>query len=134
MVEVIEHCGGTIGVDQQVVTAQLNTISLSRLTASNVQYARAVAQAKETYLSCAFLLMADRFQYEKLVENLENDFMQGRDNYPCTLTSAYLYIVNWKQNPQYLLRMIEGPTEALAFVNAGNHNQDQAKDKSGVQC
>ena len=58
--------------------------------------------------------------------------MQRRDNYPCTLTSAYLYIVNWKQNPQHLLQMIEGPTEALAFVNAGNHNQ--AKDKSGVQC
>jgi len=32
--------------------------------------------AKEQYLACTFILGADRKQYNRLLENLENDFTQ----------------------------------------------------------
>jgi hypothetical protein len=45
--------------------------------------------AIEEYLAIAFLMGADRNRYGKLIEDLENAFTQGQDNYPRTVTGAY---------------------------------------------
>jgi hypothetical protein len=56
--------------------------------------------AMERVHACAFLLGSDRIRYGKLLEDLENDYTQGRDNYPSTLQHAYSLIVHWKQDPR----------------------------------
>lgn len=51
---------------------------------------------KEQYLRYVFLRADDKFRYGKLLEDLENKFTQGMDNYPknSPLISTYLYTVN----------------------------------------
>jgi hypothetical protein len=45
-------------------------------------------------MACAFLVGSDRDRYGKLVEDLENDHIQGSDKYPKTLTDAYSLLVH----------------------------------------
>jgi hypothetical protein len=97
--DVIEHCwGGSIGVEPVLVDMTLTGFGLATTSASGEQMATAGNLAQQRYLACAFLLGSDRCRYGKLLENLENDFLQGRDNYPPeNLTSACNLLVNWKQ-------------------------------------
>ena len=60
-------------------------------------------------MAVAFLLGADCLQYGKLVENMENDYLQGRNNYPTTLSAAYHLLINWKQDPRLLGLHKAGP-------------------------
>jgi len=59
-----------------------------------------------------------RDRYGKLVEDLENDHIQGSDKYPKTLTDAYSLLVHWKQSPKNLMRALGGNNDGLAFTNA----------------
>ncbi len=45
----------------------------------------------------AFLLGCDRSQYGRLIEDLENNFLQGCNHYPGTVAKAYNLHTNWKQ-------------------------------------
>ena len=38
--------------------------------------------AQEIYLSCAFVINSDLKRYGRLIEELENDYTKGNDNYP----------------------------------------------------
>ena len=38
--------------------------------------------AREIYLSCAFVINYDLKRYGRLIEELENDYTKGNDNYP----------------------------------------------------
>ena len=69
-------------------------------TMTEAQTKEVQAESCEQYLAVAFLLSANRTQYGKLIEDLENDYLQGRNNYPTTVTSAYHLITNWKQDPR----------------------------------
>ena len=48
---------------------------------------------------------SDRRRFGRLLENLENDFTAGNDNYPKTLTDAYNMLLEWKDDPRLLMRM-----------------------------
>ncbi len=97
--------------------------------------------SKDAYLACAFLLEADRNRYGKLIEDLENDYIQGQDCYPKTVTAGYNLLVHWKQNPQNLMRVL-GTTggNGVAFANRGDEdataltNVGGKRDKSGITC
>jgi hypothetical protein len=42
------------------------------------------------------LVRVDRDRYGKLLEEIENDFLKGHDNYPKTPTKAYNLLVNYQ--------------------------------------
>jgi hypothetical protein len=77
-VEVIEHCGGDLGTETGLIEAMLATASvpITRATGSPDVLKAAKKYAKEQYLACTFILGADCKRYGRLLENLENDFMQ----------------------------------------------------------
>ena len=54
-------------------------------------------EAKDLSLAMSFLAKADRNRYGQKIEDLENDFSQGQDNYPKTVSAAYSLLINWKQ-------------------------------------
>lgn len=118
-VEVIEHCGGTIGIDPGLVdiTMTAATPVMTRATATPTQLLAAENYTKEEYLACSFLMGADRHRYGKLLEDLENDFTQRRDNYPKTLVDAYNLLVHWKQDPRNLMRVLGTSSDGVAFAN-----------------
>jgi siderophore synthetase component len=116
---VIEHCGGTIGLDPGLVDATMRSTKpmMTRDTATAEQLLAAEKYTKEQYLACAFLMGLDRHGYGKLIEDLENDFTQRRNNYPKTLVDAYNLLVHWKQDPWNLMRVLGTNNDGVAFAN-----------------
>jgi hypothetical protein len=141
-IEVIEHCGGSIGTDTGLVDEVLTTAqptALTRTSATEDELRLAEQYTKERYLACAFLMGSDRHRYGKLVEDLENDFTQGRDNYPKTLVDAYNLLVHWKQDPRNLMRVLGTSNDGVAFTNVGDDEEEstngrQIPDKARITC
>jgi hypothetical protein len=95
---VIEHCGGSIGQEPGLVRKVLEDKGLIAKAATQEQIREAQVSAQEVYLAAAFILGSGRKRYRKLLEDLENDYTQGQDNFPKTVTAAYSRLTNWKQN------------------------------------
>lgn len=116
-VEVIEHCGGDIGIDRSLVDEMLG--GRDRSIASTEIIVDAELQAKEKYLACAFVLGADKSRYGRLIEDLENLYTQGTDKFPKSMTDAYNLLVNWKQNPLNYMRVVDSVSDGAMFVTDG---------------
>jgi Zinc knuckle len=109
-VDVLKHVGAVIGPDTSIVNfiADGNTVN---------SFHRASATTE--YLAVAFMLGADRTRYGKLIEDLENSYLQGQSNYPKTVTEAYNVLSNWKQDPRNFVRMGKTGTEGVVFNTNG---------------
>jgi hypothetical protein len=68
---------------------------------------------------------SDRVCYGKLIKDLENNFIQGVDNYPPTLQQAYTLLVHWKQDPRNMVRLMGGVNNSIAFTNVGGNGAPQ---------
>ena len=61
-------------------------------------------KAQEIYLACAFVLNSDLRRYGRLIEELENDYTKGNDNYTRNMVKAYQLLNEYKQwNPRVTL-------------------------------
>ena len=105
-VEVIEHSGGTIAGHDPGLESMVAAKKGYHTTMTEAQTKEVQAESRERYLAVAFLLSANCTQYVKLIEDLENNYLQGRNNYPTTVTSAYHLITNWKQDPRNVMRSL----------------------------
>jgi hypothetical protein len=65
-------------------------------TAIPTQKIDATKATKYKCLAVAFMSVADKKIYGKLLEELENDYTRGINNYPTTIPSAYNLLVNYK--------------------------------------
>ena len=45
--------------------------------------------AQEIYLACTFVINSDLRRYGSLIEELENDYTKGNDNYPRNMVKTY---------------------------------------------
>ena len=50
------------------------------------------AAAREIYLLCSFVVASDPKRYGRLVEEMENDYTKGNNNYPTNIVIAYQLI------------------------------------------
>jgi Reverse transcriptase (RNA-dependent DNA polymerase) len=124
LVEVVEHCGGSFlesGMAEVVLgdrrAADMNTDDMKK--------------ARELYLATAFILASDRSRYSKLIEDLENNYIQGVNRYPTTLEDAYNVLMYWKHDTKANGRSVGIETEGVAFVQDGER---RAKDMADVEC
>ena len=69
-------------------------------------------------VACGILVRADRNCYRKLIEEIENDFLKGHDNYPKTPTEAYNLLVNYR-NYVTVNKRNSGQLDQVAFVTNG---------------
>jgi hypothetical protein len=132
-VEVIEYCGGVLGTDTALVDSELDAAGTTRATATAVELQDAENAARERVLACAFLVGSDRTRYGKLLEDLENSYTQGSNNYPATLQSAYSLLVHWKQDPRNITRLIGDTTDGVAFANVaaeGSHGDGTTRNNT----
>ena len=53
--------------------------------------------AREIYPSCAFFINSALKRYGRLIEELENDYKKGNDNYPRNMVKAYQFLNEYKQ-------------------------------------
>ena len=148
MVEVIEHCGGSVGLKPHLIDKALDEQGTSCTGATATELDQAVEVAKDRYLACAFLMSADHNRFRRLVEDLENLFTRGKDQWPWDLASTYSYLLHWKQNVDKMQKALESAQDAVAFLTKGLENKEDehgqlhinhggevvTKDKSKVMC
>ena len=76
--------------------------------------------AREIYLACAIIINSDLRQYGRLIEELENDYTKGNDNYTYNMVKSYQLLNEYKQwNPRSTLTESSG----VAFSQQGNNNK-----------
>ncbi len=151
LVEVLDTIKANIGVEPgiQAMVAKEKNKAVADLTEQDK------SKAREWYLATAFMLGSDRGRYGKLLENLENEFLQGRNSYPRTVTSAFSLLVNYKQDPRNLVLSVGVSNDGVSFANVDGTDDDEdinsnnvvmnnvgakggkikrGKDKSNVKC
>ena len=60
----------------------------------------------------------------RAIENLENYFLLGQNNYPSTVTAAYHLLTNWKQESRDLVRPIGPASDGVSFTNVDDNTTD----------
>ena len=122
IVDVIEHSGGSIANHPGVLTqlAETKRVDIDLLSDENLLKLK--KEAQEQNLAVAFLLRADRVRYGRLLEDLENDFLQGQDRYPKTLTAAFSLLTNWKQASDHANNPT--PNDGVSFLNTDERDQN----------
>ena len=76
--------------------------------------------AREIYLACAFVINSDLRRYERLIEELENDYTKENDNYPRNMVKSYQFLNEYKQwNPRDTVPESSG----VEFSQQGNNNK-----------
>ena len=150
MIDVIQHSGGSIGEYSGGSIGEYSGVEkmiLGKKSKDNLSEAELIdlkEEIKDRSMAVTFLLCANHLQYGKLVENMENDYLQGRNNYPTTVSAAYHPLINWKQDPQLGLRTKVGPiSHEVSFntINGGdsmlpnnNGERGRQKGKANVTC
>ena len=81
-VDVITYSGGEVGTDPKTITMVATEMGLDHETTTKENKLKINAEAKERYLAICFFLGADRQRYGRLLENTENNFLQGSNTYP----------------------------------------------------
>jgi hypothetical protein len=125
----VEQFGGELGVDSGEVKSELalKGIYLHRATDNEMTVASIAARGK--CLAVAFLAGTDKQRYGRLIEELENDYSKGMNNYPVTLTSAYKLILNYR-NYQRPASRVFNDSEAVNFANV----EKWVVDRTKVRC
>jgi hypothetical protein len=114
-IDVIKMIGVHIAPDESVV---------AEVAAGNPVTPAHRVEATERYYAVAFLLGIDRNQYGKLIEDLENSYLQGNNNYPKMVQDAYALLVNWKQDPRNMVQMGGMGGDGVVFTNNGTESEN----------
>lgn len=140
MIDVIQHSGGSIGEDSGVEKMILGKKSKDNL--SEAELIDLQEEIKDWSMAVAFWLGADRLQYGKLVKNMENDYLQGHNNYPTTVSATYHLFINWKQDPQLGFCEVGPISHEVSFntidgvdsMLLNNGGRGRQKGKANVTC
>jgi hypothetical protein len=111
VVDVVEHSGGGIGHHPGIVKQVAHEKGKTMATVTEEDR----KEAQERYLAVAFVLGSDRSRFGRLIEHLENSYLQGQNLYPKTVTAAYHLLTNWKQ--ERLGPTVPTSSDGVAFAN-----------------
>ena len=126
MIDVIGHTGGMVGhqpgIERDIMRRER---SIDPTNATTMQQMEIEKEAQKGYLAVAFMLGSDKARFGRLLENLENDYLQGQNNYPTSITAAYNLLTNWKQDPRNLIRTSGPVSNGVLFTNVDGEHGEQ---------
>lgn len=117
-IDVIKHCGSTLVQPKQAKACLPSTIA-SDATEQEDQVKKAAQDAKQLYAAMLFILNSDKAWFGKYIDNLENAYLQGTNNYPLTLVDAFHRLEYWRQDPCNIVKMVNSISDGVAFANIG---------------
>jgi Reverse transcriptase (RNA-dependent DNA polymerase)/Zinc knuckle len=123
IVDVLTSPGGEIGLSKLARKAVADEYDYDINNMSGVEKAIVEKETLERYLAMSFILGADKLRYGRLIENLENDYLQGTDKFPETVTDAYNLLTNWKQDPRNMMRNIGTMNDGVSFANVDTNDE-----------
>ena len=135
-VEVVDHSGGNIWNDKgvkELVLADMNRTSKLRMNEMEKKFFK--NDVKERGLAVAFILCADRMRFGKLIEDIENSFLEGNNKYPTTVVGAHHLLANWKHDSRLGLKDVNGGE--INFLNADGERKPKMKNnktKADIIC
>ena len=59
---------------------------------------------------------------------MENDYLQGQNDYPTSMTAAFNLLTNWKQDPRNFVRTVGPANNGVSFTNV----EETPNDADGV--
>jgi len=89
--EVIQGLGGSFD-GKDLVNWALKSKDINAPDASEADHVKAIQTSSETFEAVAFLSGADRYQFGRMFDDLENDQMKNVDSFPKTLVQAYNFL------------------------------------------
>ena len=66
-----------------------------------------------------------------MIENLRNDHLEGKYDFPKILVSAYNILSNWKNNPNNVIRIIISVNYGVAFFQHRREIKRQQGEGTG---
>jgi hypothetical protein len=131
VIAVVTESGGSIAGHPGVEDVIIGEGNVERMSLTEAHLAAVKEKATARSTAMAFLLGCDRSRYGRLIEDLENDFLQGRNHYPGTVAEAYNLLTNWKQERSGW-RM---PTaDGVAFTNVDDKVKAPRVGKAHITC
>ena len=131
VIAVVTECGGSIaghpGVENLIIAE--GGIAREDMTAAQIVAVRETATARSTAMT--FLLGCDRSRFGRLIEDLENDYLQGRNHYPGTIAEAYNLLTNWKQERS---GWRAPAADGVAFSNVDDKGRTPRTGKAHITC
>jgi hypothetical protein len=126
VVDVIKSLGGSL-VDDMHLKDKLPERELRNgYNAEQLAGARKIIQDKT--VAYGILARADRNRYGKLIEEIENDFLNGNNDYPKTPMEAYNLVVNYRSyNNNQKRPATQGGLDHVAFLDEGKGNDKKEK-------
>ena len=126
MIDDIGHTGGMVGhqpgIERDIMRRER---SIDPTNATTMQQMEIEKDAQNRYLAVAFMLGSDKARFGRLLENLENDYRQGQNNYPTSITAAYNLVTNWKQDPRSLISTSGPVNDGVSFTNVDSEHGEQ---------
>ncbi len=119
VVDVIKSLGGTLADDMHLED-ELPARPARGYTEAQKQEAR--ERILEKKIAYGILVRADHGRYGKLIEEIENAFLKGNNDYPETPTEAYNLLVNYR-NYNNNKRPTPGGLDQVAFVAEGKRTR-----------
>ena len=120
--DVLEYAGSALGWEPGLINAELLAAGMLADDTKEEELEATEAAAKERVLAIILLVGSDCSRYGKFLEDLENDFTQGRDNYLTSLQQACNLLVHWKQDPCNIVHLVGGANDDVAFTNVGSED------------
>ena len=92
LVEVFEHLGGEPGTSAARVQQYLGDPNEKDLDILDVAH----GLAREEYIAVNLIIKSDPKRYRTLIDHLANNYKQGNDGYPTTISRAYNMLENYR--------------------------------------
>ena len=91
LVDMAESYGAKLSDQAMFKIAQYSTVysTIAEADLQDGDLKMIETTAQEIYLACAFVINSDLRRYGRLIEELENDYTKGNDNYPRNMVKAY---------------------------------------------
>ena len=96
VVDVLEQHGGTIGIDDVLMMQDDDYAPLYPANITNDDITECKDRCRQRMLGYCFLYKSDNYRYNKLKQDLYNDYMKGGDTFPDSLVDAYHMLTNYK--------------------------------------
>ena len=94
----IKESGGQLGHDPHLIAEQANLKGYDPAALTKAQMKECKDLAEDAYLAINFIEFASREKFGTMVEDLENEYTDGDDLYPETLTGAYNKLLRFKRD------------------------------------
>jgi hypothetical protein len=129
-VDVIIHIGGEIGLDPVMIKKWGEVLGKQAHEMTDTDKHKVT----DEYIAIAFLNGSDCSCFGLLLDRLQNDYLQGHNGYPCTLTMAYHLLTNWKPEPTSIDNS-HAPVFITTQDNSTRHRQqNNSTHNNAITC